>query len=113
MVERGDRYKDSYKCVSLSCILAVSSRHNGNLEGTALDVPEAIRGSLRRVALREWRRRGLPEGRRWNEHLQIVVSRCKDLEAKGVVCGLSSPPPPPGRGVLVCPSVTVAVRLVL
>lgn len=40
--------KDSYKCILLSCILAVSARHNGNLEGTALDVPEAIRESFQK-----------------------------------------------------------------
>lgn len=109
MVERGDRYKDACKSILLSCILAVSARHNGNREGTALDVSEAVSESLRRVALGEWRRTGLPEGRRWNEHLQIVASRSKDLGAKeGVAC-----PSPTQRGVLVSPSVTVAGRLVL
>lgn len=42
MVERGDRHKDNYKYVLLSCTLAVITRHNRNLEGKAPDVPEAM-----------------------------------------------------------------------
>lgn len=42
MVERGDRPKDNYKHVLLSCTLAVITKHNRNPEGEAPDVPEAM-----------------------------------------------------------------------
>lgn len=43
MVERGERDKDNYRYILLSCILAVITRHNGALGGKVPDVPEAIR----------------------------------------------------------------------
>lgn len=45
---------------------------------------------------------------RCNEHLQVVGNRCKDPEARN-----TWPSFPPEGGVLVCLSVTVAVRLIL
>lgn len=92
MVERGDRYKDSCKCILLSCILAVSARYNGNLGETALDVPGAIRESLNRVALKRMKEQGVAgRTKRWSEHLQVVQrprgKRRHDLSSA------------PGRGV--------------
>lgn len=58
----------------------------------------------RRVPLKQWRRRSLPEGQRGGMSI-----RCKDPEAKETrVLSL-----PPGKGVLVCLSVAVAARLIL
>lgn len=47
--------------------------------------------------------------RRWDEHLQIVLAADAKTRRQKNIC-LSFHP---RKGVLVCPSVTVAVRLIL
>lgn len=42
MLERGNRHKDRYKYILLSCMLAVITKHNRNRGRKAPDEPEAI-----------------------------------------------------------------------
>lgn len=65
------------------------TKHNGNLEGKAPDVPEAIgntsqKSHTSRMEEEKFARRT----RSWNDHLPVVGSRCKDPEAKEYMASL-------------------------